>query len=795
MSDPTLERDAVRLFEQWLDVPEQEREDWLASATAGQPELLARLQSLIDADRRASLRTGAATSALEDEAPPPERIGAYRIVELIGRGGMGSVYRGERVAGDFTHDVAIKIVKPGLLSEALIERFQRERQLLARLSHPNIARLYDGGETESGSPYIVMELVQGLPLLRWVEEQQPSRHVRCRLFAHICDAVAFAHRHLIVHRDLTPSNVLVTADSAVKLIDFGIARPADAAEGDGEAVSVGSLSLTPGYAAPERMTSSNVSTAADIYSLGRVLEKLIPPAPGDRELKAIIGKAAALDPADRYPTADALRDEVHAWQRGLPVGAYARGRRYWARKFMSRHRWPVTAAAVVLLMLVGALTVAVIANARAQEARTEAERRFQQTRGIAKAMLFEAFDQVSRVPGSTRARAILARTGLAYLEALAADGNAPLDVRIEAGNGFIRLAKVAGDGEAGQLGRYRDANALLARAEAILTDLARRHPDDPAVRQAMAGLLLEQAATSLYNDNEIARAREQAIRAQRMLAGIEVANIDAARIYATAVQGEADSYGWDENYPRARATHLRALQFLDRLPAQMREQRPILMVRSAVLRLLGEAHHNLDQQADARRVLDEAVAINRRLVRAEPDDPALVRKLATSLWYRAVVHRTNGRDELARASIEEAVANARQLRDRDRNDAGGLHLFAITGEVQAQVLADLRHLRESYAVGAEVIAAHRRLVELAEGAPGAVRSMADAISTQGGNFYNGGDYARACAAWREAHGIYASLEARGSLSESHRASRSRLGDYLARSCDNGPPRPGLGDEV
>jgi serine/threonine-protein kinase len=800
MPDAETERQAVRLFEELLQVPERERDAWMARVAADRPDLLTRLQALREADRLATLRTGAAAEAFEgeEEVAAPERIGSYRVLERIGRGGMGSVYRAERATGDFAHVVAIKIIKPGLLSHSLVDRFQRERQLLARLSHPNIARLYDGGEIEGGSPYIVMEYVEGLPLLQMVEEQRLSRGDRLRLFADICGAVAFAHRHLVVHRDLTPSNILVTPDRVVKLIDFGIARPPDVS-GDltpgTSGGSVASLSLTPGYAAPERTTSTNVTTAADIYSLGRLIEKLIVPDRQGRELQAIAAKATAQDPGARYPTAEALGADVQAWQNNLPVEALGGGKRYRARKFVTRHRLEVAAAASAILLLVAALTITLLANSRAEQARAQAEARFQQTRGIAKALLFDAFDQVSRVPGSTAARHTLAQTGLAYLRALAADDDAPLDVRLEAANGFIRLSKVAGGGEGGQLGKYEDANALLARAETILLDLRRRYPHDPRVRQAHASLLVEQSGANLYNNNEIKLAREQAIAAQSLIKPTAAADPESARIFATAVQGEADSYGWDEDYQKARTAHLRAEAFIAGLPPAMQTQRPIMMARSGNLRLLGEAHHNLDQHGDARRVLDRAVAVNRHLLRADPHDPVLIRKLATSLWYRAVVHRTNMRDRLARESIEEAVANARLLRDRDPSDAGGLSLFAVTSEVQAQVLADQNRFKESYAVSDQIMAAHRRLVELAGNAPGALRSMATALSTRGGNFYNGGDYRRACDAWREARGIFLGFERRKVLTETDRNGLGRVRNYLAASCDNGVPRAGLGKEI
>ncbi|HRO03637.1 MAG TPA: serine/threonine-protein kinase, partial [Terricaulis sp.] len=292
------------------------------------------------ADSSSTLQTGGAMSALEAEAIPT-RIGAYRIVERVGRGGMGSVYRAERDAGDFERTVAIKVIKPGLYSPELVARFQRERQTLASLSHPHIARLYDGGQTDDGSPYFVMELVDGLPLLQWAEAHAPDREARIALFRDICGAVAFAHSQLIVHRDLTPNNVLVTKDGAVKLIDFGIAKPADQeAPPSGVSPSIGQLSLTPGYAAPERLTSAHVTTAADIYSLGRLLQDLIPPGPADDEWRAIIARAAAEEPHARYPTADALLAEIDAWRGHYPVSAMPDTSQYKLRKFVRCWRAP-----------------------------------------------------------------------------------------------------------------------------------------------------------------------------------------------------------------------------------------------------------------------------------------------------------------------------------------------------------------------------------------------------------------------------------------------------------------------
>jgi serine/threonine-protein kinase len=556
------------------------------------------------------------------------------------------------------------------------------------------------------------------------------------------------------------------------------------------------LSFTPGYSAPERMTSAEVTTATDIYSLGKLLGKLIPPKPGEKELHAIIARATAADPLSRYPTADALGQDVQAWGRGLPVTAAGGGRWYPVRKFVGRHRLGVAAAAAAFILLSAALVLTLTASNRADRARAEAAARFGETRAIAKTMLFDTYDEVSKVPGSTRAREVLARTGLKYLDALASDPGTPLDVRVEAGLGYLRLAEVMGGGQASQLGRFEDGNALLGEAEKVLRPLWARHPDNADVRRAWASLLVEQAGVNLYNNNESALARRQAIEAQRVLEPIARTNAAAARVYATAVQAEGDSYGWGDDYAGARPVHQRAEGFIASLPPALQTHREIMNARSANLRLLGESHHKTGGGDAARAALDRAVDINRSLLGAAPDDPSILRKLTISLWYRAVVHRTNKRDRLARESIEEAVALARRLRDRDVNDAGGIQLFALTGDVQAQVLGDLGRYRESFAAGDEVLSAHRRLVELAENAPGALRSMAASLRTIGGNHYNGGDYPGACGSWRAAEGIYVALDRRGVLSELDRNNAKReVRDYLRTSCEGGPPRAGLGKAI
>jgi len=790
MADAGLEREALDLFEQLLDLPEPDRATWIEQQTAGRPDLRDKLTKLAHADSSQKVRTGGAFTAIEAEAVP-ERVGPYRITGLIGRGGMGAVYLADRDTGDFSRTVAIKIIKPGLFSADLVERFQRERQTLASLTHPNIARLYDGGETETGSPYIVMEYVDGAPLLQWAEERNASRTERLRIFGDMCDAVAFAHSRLVVHRDLTPANVLVTADGVAKLIDFGIARPTDDGAQDGAAAA---LTMTPGYAAPERATGAAVTTSADIYSLGRLLDDLIPPKASELELRAIIARACAPDPQARYPSVDALRADIDAWRTRRPVAAFSSKTSYAMRKFAARHSGALGTSLAAFALLAVALGVTLVANDRAERARAQAEQRFQQTRAIANSMLFDVFDEVSLTAGTTTAREMLARTSLSYLEALAADPNAPTDVRVEAGLGFLRLSQVVGGGQAGELGRYEDANALLAQAQSILEPLYEAQPQDAAVARAMVTLLLEQSGAALYTDNNADNALALANRAREILEPHRLEDAAAARQYISALQAQADSFGWNDRYAEALPLHQQAEAFAVALPEALRSDLNVTRARGSNLRLMGEAYHRLEMAEEARITLALAVAQQRSVFERAPNNPGYMRNLAIALWYSAVVHRSNERDNEARAAIEESVSVARRMRERDPNDAGAIRMVAISSEVYAQVLADLGRRDESYMVGLDVIAAHRELVERAGGTAGARRSLAAALMTHGGNSYNGGSYPRACNAWVEAEGIYEDLNRTGAMSERDRTVTLAEAQRFVRLACN-PPRAGLGERV
>lgn len=370
-----------RIFAEALELPAEARSAFLETACGADSAMRAEIESLLAAHApAAAFFERARELTLLDEAWPEgdaligTAIGPWRIVHAIATGGMGAVYLGERTDDAFRKQVAIKVIRPGLLSDAAIERFRVERQLLADLEHPGIARLIDGGSSADGYPYLVMEYVDGTPLLRFCEERRLDVAARLALFLHICEAVQYAHHHLVVHRDLKPGNILVDSAGRVRLLDFGIASVL------GEGIETAALTTpqayTARYASPEQIAGGRITTATDIYSLGVILrEMLAPAAPGGpgADLDAILGKACAQLPGQRYSTVEEFAADIRRHQRGDPVVAHPPTLSYRASRFLKRHWAPVAAVTAVLVVLSVALVLTLRAYRQADASRRETE--------------------------------------------------------------------------------------------------------------------------------------------------------------------------------------------------------------------------------------------------------------------------------------------------------------------------------------------------------------------------------------------------------------------------------------
>jgi predicted Ser/Thr protein kinase len=402
------------LLDELLDLPVESRSSLLDRRCPDDPEVRAEVGSLLRAAASVgtflSVPATVAGDPQHEDLPPGTRIGAWQITERIGRGGMGVVYEADRAEGDFRQRVAIKVLRQEAIAE--LPRFHIERQILARLQHPGIARLYDGGLTSDGRPYMVMEFVEGRPITEYCASNRADLAQRMQLFVQACEAVAYAHRNLVVHRDLKPANILVTAEGQVKLLDFGIAKLIDVDRPD--VTQTIAAPLTPLTAAPEQLLAQPVTTATDVYALGLLLFELLTdtrpwlraggpitqavrvvldepaPVPSRRasetgaapfaarllrgDFDAIVAKALRKEPRHRYPTIEAFQADVEHALNGEPVAARSGARLYVFGRTLRRYRWVTASLAAVVISLAVGLGAAAW-QARSAEIERDAARR------------------------------------------------------------------------------------------------------------------------------------------------------------------------------------------------------------------------------------------------------------------------------------------------------------------------------------------------------------------------------------------------------------------------------------
>jgi tetratricopeptide (TPR) repeat protein len=587
---------------------------------------------------------GSAASSIKSsmDLVPGSRIGAYTIVRMVGRGGMGAVYLATRADGAFDQSVAIKVIDSH--SALLRARFQQERQILARLNHPNIARLLDGGEMPSGLPYLVMEFVPGEQIDAYCDQKGLDLQARLRLFLPVAAAVQHAHRHLIVHRDLKPGNILIGEDGTPKLLDFGIAKVLDT----GPEAKVSTRVMTPEYASPEQVRGGEITTASDIYSLGAVLYRLLtgkPPhsteglSPLDTarqiaeqavpraanvpvDVAAILEKALHTDPSHRYRSADDLCDEIHRFLEGKAVLAVEDSFAYRTAKFLRRHWIPVSAMAAVLLALTLGTGVSL------WQAR-KAERRFAEVRQLSNRFLFEFEGSIHSVPGATKARHLVVKTAQEYLDRLAAEGGSSLfgrrdpELTHELAEAYRKLGDVQGNPVDSNAGDSRAALASYRKALALQDSVGDETASDTKLRVGYLTIMTSAAnAEAVSGDPALAlRLHEKAVV--------------VAESWMKTGAGNAD-----------------------------------------LLNAVANAYSQLSSRQIAGGAFDSAVSnskrsleLRRQALALRPGDAKLQRGVAVSYWSVATAEKTAGRPEEAVADFTRTLELLRRIAASDPGNA------------------------------------------------------------------------------------------------------------------------------
>ncbi len=734
-------RKVTGIFEAACAIEPAGRAAYLSEACGGEDAVRVEVESLLAAHEAAGafLETPAlATDAavLADALPDPRigrRFGPFRLVREIARGGMGDVYEAVRDDGQYEQRVAVKLLRMGFDAEFARRRFRAERQILAGLNHPNIARLLDGGAGPDGQPYLVMERIEGLPLLEHCARRGLGVRERIRLFLRVAAAVAFAHQRLIVHRDLKPANILVTAEGQPKLLDFGIARVLEAGAGpSGEATA---LLLTPAYASPEQARGEAIGTASDVYSLGMILFELLvgerpytvdgvaaaealrriseTPAPkpsavarrrGDErlartlagDLDTIVLMALRKEPERRYASVERLAGDLERYLGDRPVRARRDTASYRAAKFFRRHRGSVAAAAAIVALLVGGVAATLWQARRAERERAIAERRFDDVKKLAATMMFDVHDAIRDLPGATHARQLLVSASLDYLNRLSREAAGDTALESELAAAYERVGDVQGNPVFASLGDTAGAERSYRAALRIREALGQAFEE--ARDHHRLGLCANARGDLTTAASEMRKAVELDARGSGPEAQSALATDERMFGYLLAETGH-----YADGLDAAR----RAVDGFERLEAS---RGPLAAQAS---RLLPGAYGTLafiawlsgDLQG-AVATQTEAEGLMRRASLAEPQSAALAEGHAEALYYISEWRAEAGDERAAWAGFDEGRAIFERLASSDPKDTltPRMAAFCLGGAGEASVrlghatagLAMLRRARAEF---------------------------------------------------------------------------------------------------
>ncbi len=722
MADPTQDSERWRridaLFAAVLERPEGEREAFL-EAECDDPELRRQVRLLLRAEAesrthldRSILTPRALMDALEedlDSADPTrpgadggadrtgERVGPYELERLLGEGGMARVYLARRVEGGFEQKVAVKLIRGGLSSAEVVRRFRAERDILSGLRHPNIARLLDGGATADGQPYLVMEPVDGIPVTRYTARHDLDVEATLWVFLEICQAIAYAHRNLVVHRDIKPSNILVTDEGRVMLLDFGIAKLLDD-DSDGDLTLTRAAWMTPGYGAPEQIQGGSVTTGTDVYQLGVLLYELLsgrqpfdvegrstyeiaraiceqdPQRPsavegarGKRlggDLDAIVMKAMRKEPEERYASVEAMASDVRRYLTAEPIEARKGSRAYRARKFVRRNRGAVAAAAgFALLLSAYAVTATVQGRRIARErdrARNETDKATQVTAFLTS--LMEADDPREAQGDTVTVREVLERGVQRIGGELGDQPDVQAELYLTTGSVYLTMGDLVA------------ADSLLGRALEIRRGLYGEGPDEELaeVEVQLGRLRIEQARF-----DEAETLMRSALDQRRALnpAGSEAIADDMVELASVLRQRG--------HHDRAEALFKDALAMYEALDAPPRAS--IAITRNN----LALSYHERGRLAEAMPLYEQAV--EELLDTLGPKHPYTL-ILEHNL---AGLNRTLGRYATADSLFEAETAVEREVRPGSPDLAAGIANLGMTQRLRGEYQAAEASLREA----------------------------------------------------------------------------------------------------
>jgi non-specific serine/threonine protein kinase/serine/threonine-protein kinase len=823
IDDAPASHDLVKaLFDEVADLEPAAAEARLAASTAP-AAVVAEVRSLLDWDRGAGdfLETAAPSlRGLDVEPLVGQSLGSWRVVDVVGQGGMGVVDRAERADDAFTRQAAIKVIGPGADAARVVERFRRERQTLADLDHRNIARLIDGGSTPAGQPYFVMEFVDGEPIDRYCDARGLSIDERLELFVRVCNGVQYAHENLVVHRDIKPDNILVTADVTPKLLDFGVARLLSRPDGGDDADTAATWLMTPDFASPEQMAGRASATSTDVYSLGVVLYVLLtgerpyrlrgstpaailaaldavvvrPPSAMARDgesaderarrrattaaalshrlegdLDAIALKALARDPRQRYSSvADLLRD-IRAFRTSWPVTARPPSFGYVTGKFARRHTKAFAAAAILLTVIVGGVAAVLWQASVAARERVKAERRFNDVRRLANAFMFDVNDTILNVPGTMATRELIVKTTVEYLDSLAREAAGDAGLQRELARAWTRVGDVQGNPTMANMGDTAGAMRSYRRAVDLAEGARRVLADDVEASRALAGAYRRIADVMAWA-GDTAGALPESQRSKALyeaLAARPGAPLDDRLEAAVGAVKLGDLLG-NPNLPNlgrageAGAMFDDALAAFRRLDAAFPDDVRVQRFIGLTLERVGTLHETGQRWPEAEAAYRESFAIRKHLADAEPAHRNIQRDYAIAFEKLGKIERAIKGPGAGIDNLRGALAQFARLAAVDPADANAARSVAVSREVLASALLDVSHRGEARTLYEQALAAHEALAARDAGSVQARCDTARLMEFVGDTFDESpAGRAQACARWRDARGVLAAIAGGG----------------------------------
>lgn len=770
-SETTLRWSTVKeLFAQACELPPNEIEPWLADLKIDDRSIVDEVRDLLQShaivessnylDEPPILRPADPASKTEQVG---STVGPWILDTVLGEGGMGRVYRAHRADGQYERTVALKLLRSDRGSPKL-DGFKREAEILARLEHPNIARLYDAG-IDNDLPYLAIELVNGESIVAFARNKRLSVRDRISLFVQVTDAVAYAHRSLIVHRDIKPSNILVDADGNVSLLDFGIASVLRD-DGTDRRTMVSNHALTLAYAAPEQVRQQPITTSTDVYSLGLVLYELlaerrayevsgksvtevdqticdtIPPSPAlvaengaalRGDIESIVMKALEKSPDRRYVSASAFANDLRRYLSELPVEARRATAAYRFSKFVRRNRGYVAATFAIVAALIAGISGALWQARVAEAERDTAQRRFETAREMAGTALFDIHDAVSNLPGSTAVRELIIARSLNYLERLAADAGQDTQLRIDLALAYLRTGNVLGNPYNANLGHLESAMDSYDRGLEVLAEIETSESsiDSLIARTRLTRALINEKRADVFAaSNQMDSVSVTLERARQLLAGLVAdypSNPGYIRALAISQLKRGDFLG-NPNFPNAGDTGAAIRQYemslatLDRADLIEFGRNQSLRTRGVLHERLGVLYGATGRPAEQISNYERSYAIRKELVDQNPNHLNIYRDLGVAHEKLGLVLQNQKQFDKAKVELDAALTVFEQLAKADPENVQAqrslaiecLHLAELMYSTQLPHMGDKSKSREYAARAIALIAPNGEVNEADE---------------------------------------------------------------------------------